>query len=322
MTIIFAIASTILGSIIGAGFSTGQEVLYFFSQHKEASFLYIGVTSILLFLILLYFSDNIVKSGILDKILRLYIMLFSFITLIVMFSAFGQLGVEFLRVNKYLFTLFCFALSIVIYSCGFVSVINTNKIVVSLLIGSIFLVYLGKAFSSQAFLQFDILINNSDKYHFFTTLSPILYATYNSLLAFPVVYELKSRFKNREMKIGIGIASFLIFVLLNLINLIILSDPSSQKSQMPLLKATGNYLLQAILILCTFLEILTTVLANYIGLSYSLKKSEIKNVVIIIALILGFNDFKQLLINLYSFMGYLGIAVILLMVLFTFLKRK
>ncbi|WP_271628581.1 hypothetical protein [Caldicellulosiruptor sp. DIB 104C] len=321
MTIFFAIASTILGSIIGAGFSTGQEVFYFFSRYKTTSFWYIAVASFLILLILLYFSNSVFENGILNRVLRLYIMLFSFVTLIVMFSAFGQLGFEFLRINKYFFTILCFVLSIIIYGRGFASVINVNKVVVSLLISTIFIVFLKDTFSKEVLLQFDVLTDSLKKLYS-TPLSPILYATYNSLLAFPVIYKLKNRFKPRELKVGIIIASILIFILLNFINIIILSNPSSQTSQMPLLKATDNHVLQAILILCTFLEILTTILANYVGLCYSIKSSEIQNIIMITALLLGFNGFEQLLRSLYSLMGYLGIGVIMMMLLSTFLKKR
>ncbi len=153
-------------------------------------------------------------------------------------------------------------------------------------------------------------------------LSPILYATYNSLLAFPVIYQFKSRPHKRKLKIGVLIASILVFILLSLINTIILSNSSSQNSQMPLLKVTESHLLRRILILCTFLEILTTVLANYIGLCYSIKNLKVQLITIFAALLFGLNDFKNLLRSLYSFMGYIGIGVIVIMFLSTFSEER
>lgn len=138
---IFAIVSTILGSIIGAGFSTGQEVFYFFSQFKETSIFYISLSSILIFLILLYLINIKIKNRIILIIFKYYILLFSIITLIVMFSAFGQLGKEFLGANRYMFTLLCFVLSIAIFKHGLLAVININKVVVSILTTTIILIF-------------------------------------------------------------------------------------------------------------------------------------------------------------------------------------
>ncbi len=101
-------------------------------------------------MILLYFSNTTFENGIVNKILKVYILLFSFISLIVMFSAFGQLGLEFLGINKYLFTVVCFVLSIAIYKQGFTSIIKVNKIVVSMLFGTIIIAFLKETFSKKS----------------------------------------------------------------------------------------------------------------------------------------------------------------------------
>ena len=318
---IFAIISTILGSIIGAGFSTGQEIFYFFSQFKEKSFFYIGFSSILIFLILLYLVNIRIKSRIILMIFKSYILLFSVITLIVMFSAFGQLGVEFLGVSRYIFTLLCFVLSIAIFKHGLLAVININKVVVSILTTTVILIFLRSVHKNEIVFPFESLKCTLPKDILNHLIFPLLYSTYNSLLAFPVVNGLKERFCQKEIKISIGISSIIIFFLLSIINVMLLWEANLQTSQMPLLKVEKNIILHFILVTCAFLEILTTTLANYMGLSYSIKNPKAEFVIIILSLILGFNEFQELLRKLYSLMGYIGLGVIAMLSLSTLLLK-
>lgn len=90
---------------------------------------------------------------------------------------------------------------------------------------------------------------------------------------------------------------------------------------MPLLKVEKSIILQFILVTCAFLEILTTVLANYMGLCYSIKNSKAEFVIIIISLLLGFNQFQVLLRKLYSLMGYIGLGIIAMLSLSTLLLK-
>lgn len=318
---IFAIISSVLGSIIGAGFSTGQEIFYFFSQFKEISMFYIGLSSVLILLILLYLINIKINNRIILIIFKSYILLFSIITLIVMFSAFGQLGKEFLGANRYVFTLLCFILSITIFKHGLLAVININKVVVSILTTTVILIFLRSLHKNEIVFEFESLKYTLPKNILQHLIFPLLYSTYNSLLAFPVVNGLKERFHKEEIKISIVISSILIFLLLSIINTILLSKSSTQTSQMPLLKAEKSIILQFILVTCAFLEILTTVLANYMGLCYSIKNSKAEFVIIIISLLLGFNQFQVLLRKLYSLMGYIGLGIIAMLLLSTLLLK-
>lgn len=90
---------------------------------------------------------------------------------------------------------------------------------------------------------------------------------------------------------------------------------------MPLLKVEKNTILQYVLVTCAFLEILTTTLANYIGLSYSIKNPKVEFAIIIVSLILGFNEFQDLLRKLYSLMGYIGLGIIAMLSLSTLLLK-
>ncbi|BCS80738.1 hypothetical protein [Anaerocellum diazotrophicum] len=318
---IFAIVSTILGSIIGAGFSTGQEIFYFFSQFKEKSFLYIGFSSILIFLILFYLVNIRIKNIIILVIFKSYILVFSVITLTVMFSAFGQLGKELFGINKYVFTLLCVVLSFAIYKHGLLTIINLNKVVVSILIMTIAFIFSKFIHKNTILFQFKNLNFHLSKDIFHNLIFPLLYATYNSLLAFPVINNLEERFCKQEIKISIAISAVLTFLLILIINILLLSENWIQTSQMPLLKIEKNPVLQFVLVTCTFLEILTTILANYMGLSYSIKNHKIKFVIIIVSLILGFNEFQELLRKLYSLMGYIGLGIIIMILLSTLILK-
>ncbi|WPX07984.1 hypothetical protein [Anaerocellum danielii] len=318
---IFAIVSTILGAIIGAGFSTGQEIFYFFSRFKEKSFLYIFFSSILIFLILLYFVDIRIKSRIILMVFKSYILLFSVITLIVMFSAFGQLGKDFLGVSRHIFTLLCFVLSVAIFKHGLLAVVNINKVVISILIITIVFIFLQALHKNEILTQFESLKFHLQKDILNHLIFPLLYSTYNSLLAFPVVNGLKQRFRQKEIKVSIIISSILIFWLLSIINTMLLSKSSILNTQMPLLIVEKNIILKLILVTCAFLEILTTILANYMGLSYSIKNSKAEFVIIIISLLLGFNEFQALLRKLYSLMGFIGLGIIAMLLLSTLLLK-
>lgn len=311
---VFSIISVILGSVIGAGFSTGQEVLYFFTQYDKLSYSYIFISSIFLFLYLSLFSSHEPQNRTIYKLIKIYILFFSVVSLAVMFSAFGQLGYEFFKINKYFFTFICFFASILIFEQGLSGIITVNRIVVPFLIIMIVIISAKEVFALDAFKNLNGFYANFQSIRF-DIMPPLLYATYNSLLALPVIYKIKAKAQKKQMNIAILFSATLIFVLLSLINLTILKDPHAKLSQMPLLKACDNQILQYAVIVCTFLEILTTVLANYVGIEYAIKKPKLKILTIGIALLIGFNNFQTTLRVLYTLMGYIGFFIIFIICL-------
>ncbi|MEZ0536216.1 hypothetical protein ACAG39_03065 [Caldicellulosiruptoraceae bacterium PP1] len=303
---ILAITSIILGSIVGAGFSTGQEVFYFFTRFNGNSFIYIFISCIIIYFVLKIFIQIDINNKFNKKIVKLYTLIFSFVSLSVMFSAFSQIGQEIFGINKIVFGLICFSISILIYLQGLTGIMSVNKIIMFFMI---FLTISLAIFSiNKVNISFKLDLNLIENMKW-----PIIYSSFNSIICLPIILRLRERYHKKTINISISIATCIIFLLIQLINASIFSNSLSIDKSMPLIEISKNTVYEKPLLICMSLEILTTILSNYIGIYYSSPSSKIGNYLLLTALFVGFFDFKDVLRNLYTIIGYMGVPLIIIL---------
>jgi len=294
---IFSIFALILGSIVGAGFSTGQEVYFFFSQYEGFSVILILITCILIYLGLKAFSKF--KINVPNKIFRLYILFFSWTSLIVMFSAIGQIGEQYLSIKKGIFIIICFITSALIYKQGLTGIASVNKIVVVFLIIIIVILSITK-------INNNILYSNLNMKVFEGLKSSLLYASFNCFLCLPVILKIKEKVRLKEFFLGLKMSIFALFSLLILINFAILSNKDSFTSSMPILFISSG-IMKKIILITTSLEILTTILSNYIGIKIT--SGKYYWIFILSSLLLGLIEFRTILRTIYTILGFIGIPI-------------
>ncbi len=213
---------SIIGTLIGAGFASGQEIYLFFYRYGLNGIMGLVLCSVLIGIItyktflIIYknkittyeeFLSKIFKSKIIIKISNIVINAFLLITFYIMLSGFGAYFEQRFQINSIIGT---FILAII---CFFVlikdieGVKKVNSIVVPILICIILII---------SFMNIkNIDINKiSLKNNYSWIIQAIVYCSYNMILVIPVLVGLKKYIKNKKQIKLIAIASgFIVFFL-------------------------------------------------------------------------------------------------------------
>lgn len=97
----------LFGTIVGSGFSSGKEILVFFSRFGELSYLYIVIACLLFFLLFYLFLSK--GKFVIEKLEKLKIVnvILTFISLVFTASMFAGLKSLFMFSNSFLYILLC-----------------------------------------------------------------------------------------------------------------------------------------------------------------------------------------------------------------------
>lgn len=330
------IAAVFIGTIVGAGLASGQEILQFFSYNGFSSFygiilctcLYIVFTKIILSLCFKFrFKSyieiiNYVFSNKFGKAFHYLTTFFIFSGNIIMISGGGAMLHEYLGIDKFWGALIMalFSFMITIYSTK--GIIVANSIIVPFSAGTIMLLGL------LVFLTFKNNFPNS-----LTTLaiptcfnvkgifSSIIYASFNLLgvtgVLCPMICEANNKkVFNRGCNLGILILTILALA----INFSILCyAPKSFAYEIPNLYISKHYgtLLPLILSMVIWLEMLSTEIGDLYSLSKAVQHSThlpyINSLVIILLASIPFTfvGFSNLIKLLYPAFGILSFLFII-----------
>lgn len=201
----------IIGTIIGAGFASGQEIYTFFNKYGEYGL--IGLTiSIALISIIIYKTFKSVLENKIDsyqeflikimpqKIKNNKILIFTINNIIniflliafnIMVAGFSTYFVQELNISKWIGAIIIAILSFITFSKSINGVIKINTYLIPIIIGLI--VFLGiNKISTIEILQGN---NNSSLYWI---ISSILYASYNSITLIPILVSLKKQISTKK----------------------------------------------------------------------------------------------------------------------------
>ena len=109
----------LFGTIVGSGFSSGKEILVFFSRFGELSYLYIVIACVLFFLLFYLFLSK--GKFVIEKLEKLKIvnMILIFISIVFTASMFAGLKSLFMFSNSALYIILCaILLSFTIFITG------------------------------------------------------------------------------------------------------------------------------------------------------------------------------------------------------------
>lgn len=321
---IFSCIAVIIGTIIGAGFASGKEIVSFFNIYGYKGYYGIIIAN-LIFGIVIVLTNLIIKKENIHKYEKLinnkfmfYVLkIFSFICFCIMISGVGAFAKEQLNINFWYGTMFATAFSYAIFLNKFKAVEIFSIIIVPIIIIGILL--LGVSNYDGVELTKENEINIIENRNFI--ISAVLYASYNSLILFPVMINfLKYKLSNKKIVL-IGVVSILILaILMNIIykvNSLFYPEICTYELPNMMIASLISKKLKILYSIVILGAIFTT--AFSCGFSF-LKMSNEKNyernalIICVLACICAKIGFSNLIEICFPFFGYFGIFQILLII--------
>lgn len=334
---VFKIVFVIIGTLIGAGFASGQEIYVFFFSYEIKGFIGIIISSVgmggLIYKTLGIINkyninsykdllDILIKNKKENKyfnfknIINLIINIFILVTFFIMIAGFGAYFEQQFGINSLVGSSILAILNFVIFLTSVKGVIKANELLVPMLI--VFLVIIG-------FINIiDINIVKLGNYIIRTNqsnyiLSAIIYASYNSILLIPVLITLKKYINTKKQILFISLIGTIIVILLATIIFLILIrvDVDITKLEMPAVYVVSN-IFKFLEIIYGFI-ILGSIFTTSISLGTSFLQNVSKNkksytqiaaIMCITSVLISKIGFSNLINLLYPIFGYLGLIQI------------
>ncbi|MGL5347117.1 MAG: YkvI family membrane protein [Peptostreptococcaceae bacterium] len=333
---VLQIASVYIGTVIGAGFASGQEMIQFFTSYGKkgimglimAGVLYAIMGSIILEIIYekKYSSYSVLIKEImgnsLGKIIEIIVNLFMFVCFSTMLAGAGAIMQQEFNLSPHVGALIMLGLCIITFISGTKGFVKMNSILVPILcIGGVILG--GYIIIFRETEVFSMVIPKLQRNWI---LSAILYVCYNTITVIVVLCTLHNQLEKRKIArwggilggTGLGILGLSIglttLIYYNKINTL----------EIPMLGILMNYphLLKKVYMIVLLAAMYTTAIANGYGVVENLAESyRIKKRTIIIGVsILGFlgaqMGFSNIVSKVFPIFGYIGLFEILLIMVY------
>ena len=321
----FASVMLILGTVIGAGFASGQEIVVFFAQYGFVSiifaFLFFILFSYGIFEILKYgkfkqknpdFIKEYPKNCIFDSFEGIIFLIFSS----TMIAGAEQLLTEFVFPLPFkLWSILILLLAVIISSKGLKWIIATNKILVPMVvIFSILVCALSFFFSPHSDFTLTFDISNFA----FLGVSATLYATCNLMVVNKITNDLSEKLKDKNIKkVAITCGAILFGLITLIVTALLLNDNSVLFTSLPMIylaymisKPVGN-IYCAVILLCIFTTLTSTFYSLNEGVKLKLKYKKYSIFISAFAvLILSLFGFDLIIRYSYPLIGALGIILL------------
>ena len=326
------VISTIIATLIGAGFASGQEIYTFFYVYGKKGIYGLAICC-LLFMFIIYkvfkvlLENNIVTYkdfinlliGKYGFILNTIVNLFLLITFFIMIAGFGAYFSQEIGISTYTGS------GILACLCFLTFIANTNGItkVSSFLVPILITLIILIGFINFSYLDINLVLESlPDVNSFNWLLSSILYTSYNSILLIPVLITFKKNIETKNDIFNVSIYSGIILFILTLLIFFMLTkiNIDISKLEMPVIYVVNHFYqgfkqIYAFIILAS---IYTTAISIGIGfLENTCKSKKNYTLIVLIMCISGFSisgfGFSNLITKLYPFFGYIGLIQICLL---------
>ncbi len=330
---IFKVVFVIIGTMIGAGFASGQEMYLFFFSYGIEGLIGILISSLIIGFVIYQtfrlvnqygintykdFLDILIrKNSKLKAIINTIINIFILITFFIMIAGFGAYFEQEMGMNSLIGSSLLAIATFIIFMTSVKGVVKANELLVPILIG--FLVVIGLInLKDIHLLELGNYIIRSNSSSFI--LSAILYSSYNSILLIPVLLTLKSYIQDKRQILKIATTSTIIIILLSIVVFLLLVrvDVDITKLEMPAVYVVTN-MFKVLRYVYGFI-ILGSIFTTAISLGTSFLQNTTKNkksytqiavIMCITSVIISKIGFSNLVSLLYPIFGYLGLLQIL-----------
>lgn len=330
---VLKVVFVIIGTLIGAGFASGQEVYLFFFSYGMKGLIGILISSIIIGVVI-YSTFNILnkykintykdflnillpKNTKLKIIANFIINIFILITFFIMIAGFGAYFEQEIGINRLVGSLILAIITFIVFMTSIKGVVKVNELIVPILIGFIFIIGI---ISIK-----DIHILNLENYVIRTNytnfaLSAVLYSSYNSILLIPVLITLNNYVKNKKQIFYISFISAIVTILLSVIIFLLLVrvDVDISKLEMPVVYVVSNMfkMLRYIYGVIILGSIFTTAISLGVSFLQNTAKNkkgytQISIIMCITSVMISKFGFSNLVSLLYPIFGYLGLIQIL-----------
>ena len=341
---IFQIAAVFIGTIVGAGLASGQEITEFFSTYGYLSFfgilicclIYIVISSIIVSISLKHKLSSytelitLVSPGFFGVITDIFTSFFLVSGAAVILAGSGALLHQYFGISKWVGILLMSIISLYTVLKDTKGLITINSFIVPTLITiiiTIFILYLlfYKDMVSASYIkQIPSYKNNIMPAQWF--FSALLYAGFNMLCCSGVLVPLSQEIKYKRILIpGVIIGALGLTILCYLINIMLLLNiPQIFKYEIPLLYITHRFgMLMQILLLCViWCEMFSTEVSNIYSVGKTLEKKfnisykKAVLIILIVALPISQVGFKTLIKLLYPGFGAVSFIFLIQCILF------
>lgn len=329
----FQIAAVFIGTIVGAGLASGQEISHFFTTYGPKSFigillclvLYMVVSSFIINLSLKYNLSSydslisLVTPGFLSTIINSLTTFFLIGSSSIILAGSGELIQQYFKVSKWFGICFMIFLSLLILFKNTNGLIKINSFIVPCLVAVIFILF---SLYLVLYHGLDIHeIKNIPVYKDHWTLSSILYGGFNILCCSGVLVPLSGHIKEKKILIpGVILGCIVLTVLTLIINfLLMVNIPYIFEYEIPLLYIANRFgkVIQVLLLFVIWLEMFSTEVSNIYSIGKTLEDvlsiSYNKCIIFIVALTIPISQigFAKLIAYLYPAFGIVSLIFIM-----------
>ena len=322
----------IIGTLIGAGFASGQEIYVFFYQYVINGIFGMIISSILLGFVtykVLYickenkvtnyksfFNIFIKKKKQLD-IFNTIINIFILITFYIMIAGFGAYFEQQFGISSLLGSILLAFICYFVFLRDISGLIKVNQYIVPLLIGSLLIIGIF-VIDAKNILEISHYVSENNSWKWI--LDSILYGSYNTILFIPVLIALRNLVSSQKQQCMVSILTTIFIIILSFIVFFMLTkiDVNIQNLEMPAvyiaskISSVFRYMYGFIIlssILTTSISLGTSLLENIVQ---DKKKYKQYAIFICVSAILVSNiGFSNLVNLLYPIFGYIGFIQII-----------
>ena len=345
---IIKVVFVIIGTFIGAGFASGQEIYLFFFSYGINGLLGILISSILMGVVIsktlkiikqnnvqnykeflnIIISKNKEKNRVKNsktnssststgiKLINLVVNTFTLVTFFIMIAGFGTYFAQEFGINQLVGSFVLATITYIILNTSVKGVVKANGIIVPILIILVGIIGILNI-KNLPLLQIKnyMILNNNIEF----ILQAVLYASYNSILLTPVLITLNKYIKNKKQITKISILSSVIIAIMSTLIFLLLTkvDVDIEKLEMPAVYVVSNmfYILKYLYGFVILGSIFTTTISLGMSFLQNTSKNEksyshIALIMCITSVIVSKIGFSNLVNLLYPVFGYLGLLQI------------
>ena len=331
---IMNVVFVLIGTLIGAGFASGQEINVFFFSHGINGIIGIIISTILMGIII-YKTLKIVKVNQIDnykdfieiilnnvkndkikKLINFVINTFILTTFFIMIAGFGAYFEQELGINSLVGSVILAIITFFIIIKSDKGVVKANKILVPILITSIIIIGILnlKEINILEIRKYIINISSTN-----WLIDALLYSSYNSILLIPVIITLKNYIENEKEIFTISVIITIIVIILSILVFTILLriDVNIENLEMPVAYVVSH--MPKIFTVFYGIIILGSIFTTSVSLGNSFLQNICKNknncpqfagIMCITSVLVSKIGFSNLVSSLYPIFGYLGILQI------------
>ncbi|RYL95836.1 transporter [Sporolactobacillus sp. THM7-4] len=278
MVSILQIAATFIGTVVGAGFASGREIIQFFTQYQGYGTIGAALSGILMtwagMKMMVYarridaYSFNELVSYIfgerLGTIIQALVFFINFGITGVMLAGAGAVFHEQLGWHRQLGILLAVVIGFLFLLKGVRGLLWINTLVVPMLIAFVLIIFFGREPAES------IPVTEGGFYWIF---SAVGYAAFNLLTALVVLVPLAKEIKDESViRLGAMIGGLGLTLLLFIAHFLMLGDAGVAQLEMPMAEIVKYFgtMMHSAFVVIIFGEILTTFIGNIFGLARQL----------------------------------------------------